>query len=103
MNTIPTEWYLFVSAGLLILGLAAMIARRNLIYVLMGSELILNAANLNFVAFARNAQDPLQGKMFAVFIMIIAVAEAAVALAIVLHVFGLFDSIRPDEPDLMRE
>lgn len=101
--SIPIDWYLFVSATLLVLGLVAMIARRNLIYVLMGTELILNAANLNFVAFARQSSDPLQGKMFAIFVMIIAVAEAAVALAIVLHIFGLFGSIRPDEPDLMRE
>lgn len=96
--------YLFVSATLLCIGIVMVIARRNLIYVLMGLELILNAANLNFVAFARfNPPSMIAGQMFAIFVIILAVAEAAVALAIVLNVFGLFDSIRPEDPDLLRE
>ena len=101
--SIPVEWYLSVSMVMFALGLVAIIARRNLIYVLIGVELILNAANLNFVTFARLAESPLDGRMFAIFVIIIAVAEAAVAIAIVLNIFGLFDSIRPDEPDLLRE
>lgn len=96
--------YLFVSAAMLLIGLVMIVARRNLIYVLMGVELILNAANLNLVAFARyNPKSMLEGQMFAIFVIILAVAEAAVALAIVLNVFGLFDSIRPEDPDLLRE
>lgn len=96
--------YLFVSAALLVLGIVMIIARRNLVYVLMGIELILNAANLNLVAFARfNPQGALAGQMFAIFVIILAVAEAAVALALVLNVFGLFDSIRPEDPDMLRE
>jgi NADH-quinone oxidoreductase subunit K len=103
MSEIPISWYLFVSAALFGLGVVSIIARRNLIYVLIGVELILNACNLNFVAFASQADEPLDGRMFAVFVIILAVAEAAVALAIVLNIFGLFDSIRPDDPDLLRE
>lgn len=96
--------YLFVSAALLVLGIVMIIARRNLVYVLMGIELILNAANLNLVAFARfNPQASLAGQMFAIFVIILAVAEAAVALALVLNVFGLFDSVRPEDPDMLRE
>jgi NADH-quinone oxidoreductase subunit K len=100
--------YLAVAAALFVLGLAMMIARRNLIYILMGIELILNAANLNFVAFSRHAANAgtevaLRGQVFALIVILLAVAEAAVALAIVLHVFRLFDSIRPEDPDLLRE
>ncbi len=94
--------YLIVSAILFALGLVCTVARRNVIYVLMGIELILNAANLNLVAFAR-FQGGLDGQMFAIFSIILAAAEAAVALAIVLNVFGLFDSIRPNDSDLMKE
>jgi NADH-quinone oxidoreductase subunit K len=94
--------YLFVSAILFGLGVACTIARRNVIYVLMGIELILNAANLNLVAFAR-FNGGLDGQLFAIFSIILAAAEAAIALAIVLNVFGLFDSVRPDDPDLLRE
>ncbi len=96
--------YLAVSACMLVIGLVMVVARRNLIYVLMGLELILNAANINIVAFARfNPESFLAGQMFAIFVIILAVAEAAVAIGIVLNVFGLFDSIRPEDPDLMRE
>lgn len=94
--------YLFVSAILFGLGIVCTIARKNVIYVLMGIELILNAANLNLVAFSRFAGN-LDGQIFAIFSIILAAAEAAVALAIVLNVFGLFDSIRPDDPDLLKE
>jgi NADH-quinone oxidoreductase subunit K len=94
--------YLLVSVVLFALGIVCTIARKNVIYVLMGIELILNAANLNLVAFSR-FNGGLDGQLFAVFSIILAAAEAAVALAIVLNVFGLFDSIRPDDPDLMKE
>ena len=94
--------YLVIGAILFGLGLVCTVARRNVIYVLMGIELILNAANLNLVAFSRFGGG-LDGQMFAIFSIILAAAEAAVALAIVLNVFGLFDSIRPDDPDLLKE
>lgn len=95
--------YVAVSAILFMLGVVCIIVRRNILYVLMGIEMILNAANINFVAFNRFSGDGLDGRMFAVFVIILAAAEAAVALAIVLNVFHLFDSIRPSDVDLLRE
>ena len=95
--------YVAVSGALFALGIVTILARRNVIYILMGIEMILNAANLNFVAFNRFGSMALDGQMFAIFTIILAAAEAAVALAIVLNVFYLFDSIKPSETDLLRE
>lgn len=95
--------YVAVSALLFVLGIVCIVVRRNILYVLMGIEMILNAANINFVAFNRFSGDGLDGRMFAIFVIILAAAEAAVALAIVLNVYHLFDSIRPSEADLLRE
>lgn len=97
------EAYIAVSAALFAIGIAVIIARRNVLYVLMGIEMILNAANINFVAFNRFNGDGLDGRMFAIFVIILAAAEAAVALAIVLNVFHLFQSVKPSEVDLLRE
>jgi len=100
--------YIAVSAALFALGIVAILVRRNVLYVLMGIEMILNAANINFVAFnrfshAEGSQSNLDGRMFAIFVIILAAAEAAVALAIVLNVFHLFNSVKPAEADLLRE
>ena len=97
------EAYVAVSAVLFVLGIVCLVVRRNILYVLMGIEMILNAANINFVAFNRFNGDGLDGRMFAVFVIILAAAEAAVALAIVLNVFYLFRSIKPSDVDLLRE
>ena len=94
--------YLVVSGLLFGIGLVCTVARRNVIYVLMGIELILNAANLNLVAFSRFTGG-LDGQIFAIFSILLAAAEAAVALAIVLNAFGLFDSIRPNDVDLLKD
>jgi NADH-quinone oxidoreductase subunit K len=95
--------YVAISAALFLVGIVTIVARRNIIYVLMGIEMILNAANINFVAFNRFSGDGMDGRMFAIFIIILAAAEAAVALAIVLNVFYLFNTVKPAEADLMRE
>ena len=95
--------YVAVSAALFCLGIVCIVARRNVLYVLMGIEMILNAANINFVAFNRFNGDGLDGRMFAIFVIILAAAEAAVALAIVLNVFHLFNTVKPAEADLLRE
>ena len=95
--------YVAVSAALFAIGVVCLITRRNVLYVLMGIEMILNAANINFVAFNRFNGDGLDGRMFAIFVIILAAAEAAVALAIVLNVFHLFQSVKPSEADLLRE
>ena len=97
------EAYIAVSAALFALGLACIVTRRNILYVLMGIEMILNAANINFVAFNRFNGDGMDGRMFAIFVIIMAAAEAAVALAIVLNVYHLFRSIKPSEVDFLRE
>jgi NADH-quinone oxidoreductase subunit K len=95
--------YVAVSAALFAIGIVAIIVRRNVLYVLMGIEMILNAANINFVAFSRHSGGRLDGQMFAIFVIILAAAEAAVALAIVLNVFYLFDSVEPGGVDRLRD
>ena len=95
--------YVIVSAALFTLGIVCIVSRRNIIYVLMGIEMMLNAASINFAAFNRFNGDALEGRVFVVFVIILAAAEAAVALAIVLNVFHLFKSIKPSEVDLLRE
>ncbi len=95
--------YVAVSAALFALGIVCIVSRRNILYVLMGIEMILNAANINFVAFNRFNGDGLEGRMFAIFVIILAAAEAAVALAIVLNVYQLFKSLKPGDVDLLRE
>lgn len=95
--------YVAVSAALFALGVVAITCRRNIIYVLMGIEMILNAANINFVAFNRLHGDGMDGRMFAIFTIILAAAEAAVALAIVLNAFHLFESVTPSDADTLRE
>lgn len=96
--------YLGVAAVLFVIGLVMVAARRNLVYVLMGLELVLNAANLNLVAFDRFSASPgLDGQLAAIFVIILAAAEAAIALAIVLNAFALFETIRPDDIDSLKD
>ena len=87
MNNLTT--YLAISALLFVLGLLAMMTRKNAVSVLMGVELILNAGGLNFVAFSKFTTHNLNGQAAALFIMIVAAAEAAVALAIFLNLYRL--------------
>ena len=94
--------YLFVSAALFSAGLVAVMSRRNAVAVLIGIELMLNAANLNLVAFDRFGPLELQGQVFALFVLAIAAAEAAVALAIILNVFDSRDRIDVDQIDALR-
>ncbi|HKJ66690.1 MAG TPA: NADH-quinone oxidoreductase subunit NuoK [bacterium] len=96
------EVYLVVSAILFSLGLFAVITRRNAIAVLMGVELILNAANINFVAFTKFSTLTLDGHIFAIFVIIAAAAEAAVALAIILNIYNNFNTINVDEAASLR-
>ena len=91
-----------VSAALFALGLIAVITRRNVVVVLMGIELLFNAANLNFIAFAPT--DPLhQGRIWVLLVMVIAAAEAAVALAIVLRVARLRQTTNLDLLTLLKD
>lgn len=85
--------FLIVGALLFSLGLMAVLSKRNVIMVLMGVELILNSANINFIAFSRFTELSLEGHMIGLFVVIIAAAEAAVALAIVLNMYNCFKTI----------
>lgn len=80
--------YLFVAAVLFVSGAVCMATKRNAIGVLMGVELVLNGANLNFVAFARYTKLGLDGQVIALFVIVLAAAEAAVALAIALSFYN---------------
>lgn len=99
---IPLEHFLFVSAALFCIGVAIIIIKRNAIVVLMGIELILNAANINLVAFSQHDPHRIQGQMFALFVIVVAAAEAAVALAIVLKVYQHFRTANVDEISSMK-
>jgi len=95
--------YLAVSGALFVLGLATIVVRRNALYVLMGVELILNAANLNFVAFGRFGGYGLDGQFMALFVVVLAAAEAAIAMAIVLRIFHDFGTIDITRTDSLRD
>ncbi len=97
--TVGLEHYLVLSAALFSLGLLAVITKKNAVTVLMGIELILNAANINFVAFARFIDTDLDGQVFAIFVIVTAAASAAVALAIVLNLYERLHSINLEEAD----
>jgi NADH-quinone oxidoreductase subunit K len=94
--------YLVISAALFSLGIMAVLTRKNAVNVLMGIELILNSANLNLVAFSRYSAANLSGQIFAVFIIVIAAAEAAVALAIVLSMYRMVKSVNLDRADTLK-
>jgi len=94
---ITLSHFLVVSALLFVFGMFAVLTRRNAIAMLMGIELILNSANLNFVAFSRYVVGGVAGQMIAVFVIVLAAAEAAVALAIVLDLYQKLGTISPDE------
>ncbi len=95
--------YLIIAALLFSLGLFAVITRRNAIAVLMGVELILNAANLNLIAFARFGGMNITGHIFALFVIVLAAAEVAVALAIILNIYQNFNSINVDEAQQLKQ
>jgi NADH-quinone oxidoreductase subunit K len=90
----PLLHVLLLAAILFGLGVAVVLTKRHAIAVLMGIELIFNAANLNLVAFSRYDPTLIQGQVFALFVMLIAAVEAAVALAIVLQAFKWFRTAR---------
>ena len=102
MMVIGLHHYLIVAAILFAMGLYAVITRRNAIAVLLGVELILNSANINFVAFSRFGTFSMDGQVFALFVIVLAAAEAAVALAIVLNIYNNFGSINVDEANSLR-
>ncbi|MFL5261175.1 MAG: NADH-quinone oxidoreductase subunit NuoK [Anaeromyxobacteraceae bacterium] len=103
MLHVGLQHFLVVGALLFSLGLLTVATRRNAVGVLMGVELILNGANVNFVAFNHYVTGGVSGQIFALFIIVLAAAEAAVGLAIVLAIFQTFRSIDVRLADTMRE
>ncbi len=97
MSPIGLNHYLIVGAVLFVCGVLCMATKRNAIGVLMGVELILNGANVNFVAFAHfNPAFQVEGQVFALFVIVLAAAEAAIALAIVLNYYNNHASVDVD-------
>jgi len=103
MVPITLTHFLLISAALFALGVYAVMTRRNAIMVLMGIELILNSANINFLAFSRFGGLNIEGQMMAIFVIILAAAEAAVALAIVLNIYKRFTTVNVDDISLLKD
>lgn len=95
--------YLVLGAIVFSLGLYTVLTRRNAISVLMGVELILNSANINYVAFAHYSSGSVDGQVYAIFVIMLAAAEAAVGLAIVLAIFQLFHTIDVEATETLKE
>ena len=95
MTGVPLTWYLILSAVLFSLGIAGFLFRKNIITVFMSIELMLNAVNLTFVSFSYQLRQ-VNGHLFAFFVMVVAAAEAAVGLAIVISLFRHRESLNPD-------
>ena len=100
---IPLSWYLILSAALFSIGLFGVLARRNAIAILLGVELMLNAVNINLVAFWRYL-DPtvMTGQVYAIIVFAVAAAEVAVGLALVISVYRNRKTVVADELDMMK-
>ncbi|MEY4611984.1 MAG: hypothetical protein RL246_2303 [Bacteroidota bacterium] len=96
MDNIPVVFFLWVGAFLFATGFAMMVLKRNTIFVLMGIELMLNAANLNLVAFSRSDEQN-QGMMMGLFVLVVGVCEMAIALAVIVQVYRQFKGIDIDQ------
>ena len=103
MTSIPLNWWLIVATALFCLGLYAVLSRRNAIGILMGLELMLNAVNINLVAFQQYiAPQNVDGQVFAIFVIVIAAAEAAVALAIIIAAYRQRQTIEVEDFNRMQ-
>ena len=100
-HAIPTSWYLILATALFTVGVIGVLTRRNVIIILMSIELILNAVNINLIAFSRHLGD-VQGQIFAIFVITVAVAEAAVGLGILIALFRNKETVLADEVDLLK-
>src|SRR4026208_1395802 len=101
MSAITTNHYLFLSAALLAGGTIGVLTRRNIVVILMSIELILNAVNINLVAFS-NQLGNVNGQVFAIFIITDAAAEAAVGLGILIALFRNKETVNADEVDILK-
>ena len=103
MLTVGLTHFLVVSGVLFAFGIYGIITRKNAVMVLMGVELILNSANINFIAFSRFGNFGLSGQIIALFVIVLAAAEAAIALAIVLNIYKTFSNVNVDEISNLKE
>ncbi len=99
---ISLEHYLIVAAALFSLGLYGLLTRKNAINVLMSVELILNSANINLIAFSRFVSGNTDGQVFALFVIVIAASEAAVALAIVMSLYRIIKAVDLDRASVLK-
>ena len=102
MEGVSVNHFVVLSILLFAAGLFCVITRRNALGILMGIELILNSANINYVAFARYGGSGYDGQIFAIFVIMLAAAEAAIGLAIVLGIYQTIETIDVDATDLLR-
>jgi len=102
MNTIPLEHFLLVAAALFSIGLAIAITKKHFIGMLLGIELMLNAVNINLIAFSRHDPEKLSGQLFALFVIVVAAAEVTIALAIIMRVYGHYKTVDPDQVDELK-
>lgn len=100
---IPLSWYLIVAAALFCIGFFGVLSRRNAVAALMGVELMLNAVNINLLAFWRYVRpsEP-TGQIFAIFVLAVAAAEAAVGLALIISIYRTRATINVDQIDLLK-
>jgi NADH-quinone oxidoreductase subunit K len=101
MTPIPPSWFIYLGTGLFTIGVIGVLTRRNVIIILMSIELILNAVNINLVAFSQffGAVD---GQVFAIFVITDAAAEAAVGLGLLIALFRNKETVNADEIDLLK-
>ncbi len=100
---VPLTWYLVVAAILFCVGVFGVLARRNAVAILMGIELMLNAVNINLIAFWRYLHpDRVIGQAFAVFVFVVAAAETAVGLGLIISVYRNRDTVDVDNVDLLK-
>jgi len=99
---VPIYWYLILAAVLFCTGIAAFLIKRNVITIFMSIELMLNAVNLTFVAFA-HMWHQVSGQIFVFFVMVVAAAEAAVGLAIIIALFRVRKTLNIDQINLLKD
>lgn len=101
LHPITTTHYLVLSVALLAIGTIGVLARRNIVVILMAIELILNAVNINLIAFSHHLRQ-VEGQVFAIFVITVAVAEAAVGLGILIALFRNRETVQADEINLLK-
>ncbi len=105
MDTVPVSWYLTLSAFMFAMGVTGVVIRRNPIVIFMCIELMLNAANLAFLAFARQQAHlgaQVAGQVYTILVMAVAAAEVAIGLGIIVAIYRLRDTINVDEMNLLK-